>query len=308
MGVPGLNGIHTWNDGVALNDLSVWPRYRLLRIPGLHTRPEMEDTRDQPAGRLGEIARRAILRGKNLVYEGVLEARNQDELEQARDALLAAFTTTTEGRMSITRADGSDPFFYTARCTALDPPEELPDAAALHRSTYGYERAFTLGLRLSDPRFYSDPAKGPLQTGAVVPQAGTPLPWRLPVALIAPGAASGVVVVTNAGTAPADPVVEMHGPALTPAIVNDRLGLQVRLALSLAAGQFVRVDFRDRSLLLGGSEDVGALLDRDATTWWDDADLSQMGLQPGDNPLRYSADGLQDPAFATVTFNDAWWS
>src|SRR3954447_11985615 len=91
MAVPGLNGTHTWNDDVVLNDRTVWPRVKLNRIPGLHTLPELEDQRDLPVGAMGEIPRPSLTRGKSLVYEGTVEARTQVELEAFRSDLLQAF-------------------------------------------------------------------------------------------------------------------------------------------------------------------------------------------------------------------------
>lgn len=307
MSVPGLNGVHTWNGDVALND-TVWPHVRLSRIPGLHALPELEDQRDNPVGMMGELPRRSLSRGKTVVYEGTLEARSQAELDDFRSSLMQAFMVR-DSRMVIAPKSGAGVnYFFDARVTALDIPEEYPDVSTLRSQTLGFQRAFTLGLRLSDPRFYEIAVQGPFQTAVVVAQGGLALPWVFPVAIPDPGSASGAVNIVNGGTAPTPPLVEMWGPALNPGLVSDTVNEGLRLALSLAAGQFVQVDFRNRTLLLNGNEDVSGQIDRDRSTWWDqDTVDNPAGLIVGAQSLRYVADNLNDPAFARVSFNNAVW-
>jgi hypothetical protein len=300
--VPGLNGTHRWNDLVTLNDVSVFPRVRLRRIPGLHTLPEREDVRDLPVGRDGEIPRDSARRGKSVVYEGLVEAQNQTDLDDFRETLLEMFGDgTAEGRMVIApRSPFVGPtYFYNAAVMALDIPEEHP--ASARRISYGFERPFTLGLRMSNARFYKEPAKTDT-TAAITPSSGTSLPFILPVSLTPPDEASGTVIVENEGSAPTDFVVDLHGPSTNPFFANDTIGKRIRLPFEIPVNNFVRIDFRQRSVLLNGIDRVG--YDREATTWWD---RGSVGLRRGTNALRYGGDTIQDPAFAEITFNDAQW-
>lgn len=323
MPVPGLSGIHTVND-VALNDLTIWPRYRLTGIPGFKSLGDLEDARDLPAGRSREIPRAALRRGKAFTYQGIIEARSQPELDAGIDALMVACVPTEEQRFAITSllpalpadptlpVSGDNPLvtvpatWFMARITALDPPEQQPDATTLHGETYGYQRSFALGVRMSDARFFAEQAATPVLTAGITSVGGTPLPWTLPVTIAAPGSASGAASLAVGGNAPADPVIDLNGPSTNGGIYSDTLGVQIRYRLTLATGQFLRIDFRDRSALLNGTEDVGYLIDRDLTNWWDG---DTPGLLPGVvNSLRYVADTLEDPAFASITYNNAYWS
>lgn len=256
---------------------------------------------------MGEIPRRAVLRGKPVVYEGTVEARSQGELDTFHDALEKAFAVTAERQMVISPRPpfAGGPYFYTARVTALDIPEEHPEVEALRRQTLGYERQFTLGLRLSDPRFYASVLKT-YQTALLVPSSGLSLPWTLPVSLPAPGDSSASVTAINTGTAPVDPIVDLYGPGRALGIANDTIGVQLRTksTLQVAQGQFVRVNFRDRTLLLNGVDDVRSQLDRESTTWWDDP---MNGIISGSNVMRFIGENISDPAHAEITINDGLW-
>lgn len=305
--VPGLNGIHTWKGLVAINDLANWPRVKLINISGLQTLPELSDSRDMPAGRAGEIPRRSLRRGKSLVYSGRLEARSQAELDDFRFQLMSAFgDSTDEGRMDITPMTGftNPAMYYTARVMALDIPEEQPEKAALKRRTFGYERGFTLGVRLSDARFYEAATKNSV-TAALLPVGGLPLPWTLPVSIPAPGASSGAAVCTNDGNAPTEFVADMYGPGQDMGLINSTLGVAVWLKnLQLGATDFVRIDSKQRTLKLNGIADVRYALDRDRTSWWDG---DTPGLAKGINNLQIQGLNVIDPAHASITFSDAQW-
>lgn len=306
MPVPGLTGIHELGPGgPRLGDLTLWPRYRVVDIPGFRGLGDLEDQRDLPAGRNREIPRKAVRRGKTFTYQGVVEARNQDELNQAVDTLVAACAPTDELLISITPkrvAEGS--FTFMGQPTALDPPESLPDVTALGRPTYGYERTFALGIRMSDPRFIG-PTQPVVQTAGITNIGGTPLPWVLPIPIAAPGSSSGAATVTYAGTAPGDPVFNLYGPSTNPGIRSDTVNKELRWTLSLTVNDFLVVDFRDRSVLLNGTEDVSYLIDRGRSNWWD-GDVG--GLVAGTNSLVYVGDSLQDPAHANIVYAYYFWS
>jgi hypothetical protein len=306
MPVPGLSGIHTIGT-VALGDLSVWPRYRLLEIPGFKALNELEDNRDLPAGRSREIPRKALRRGKPFTYQGIIEARTQVELDAGIDALFSACVGTSEALITVSSrlTGGPAPFNYHGRVTALDIPESQPEASALNSVTYGHQRSFALGIRMSDARFFSiTPVV--LASAGITSASGTPLPWTLPVVIAAPLAFSGEISVPYIGTAPADPIFNLYGPAVNPGMQNITLGTEIRFNITLVDGQYINVDFRDRSAKLGGTEDIGRLIDRNRTNWWDG---DTHGLTPGTvNSLRYVADSLSNPAIAGLTYYDAYWS
>lgn len=304
MSIPGLNAAHQWRGLVWLNDKSSWPQVKLRRLPGFHTRPETQLQSDLPAGRMGELPRRSFKSGKSIVYEGNLRARDQASLESFRSELLAAFGDDDVGQMVITPYDlPGPPRFFNARVSALDIPEELPPDA--NRESYGYERPFTLGLRLHDPRFY-DYSEKEFSTAPMILDAGTSLPWTLPVVIASSGTSSGGMEVENEGTCPTPFEVDLYGPVTNPRLLNLTIDRQIAFKdLSIATGQFVRVNYFTGEILLNGTEDVSWRRDPLRTDWWDmDA---PDGLVAGINELRYTGDVISDPAIATIRYHDAFW-
>src|SRR3954463_11362306 len=88
-GPPGLGGIHRWTqgaNGLYLNNVDgsfsqpPFPRIELDRIAGLHSRPEVDDNRDQYTGEIGERPLPGLPRGKTVVYTGRFVARNLTDM------------------------------------------------------------------------------------------------------------------------------------------------------------------------------------------------------------------------------------
>ena len=164
--IPGLEGRFAWTPageeepavtlGLLRDDegREVWPRYRIRNIGGLMGGGDPEDNRDAPPGRLGEIARLSQRRGKSVTFSGAIQARTLLELREAEADLRAAFAAMTEGRMdatwhpSNTEFDAVPPKFFEARaltCEVVDVQE-----------AQGWERAFVIGLRMGDPRYFDE--------------------------------------------------------------------------------------------------------------------------------------------------------
>jgi hypothetical protein len=298
--VPGLNAVHVIN-GLRLNDkwdpdaneglgAPILPRIRVTKITGWNNRPEMEDRRDKLVGRpLRESFRRTQLEGKPITYEGIIEARNQVELESYQGEILAALSTVEELTINVEDYYSSDVFFYRGRITALDPPEEPPSS----RIRYPYSRTFTLGIYMADPRKYLlTPVVA--ETGVIpsdyLPGQGILLPFTPPVTLPAqPQQAPAptntdpnTLTVENEGTAPTDPVFEF--PTLTGASLifrNESIGTR-QLAFVGISGSLGVVDFDMRTYTIGGVDQVSRL-DFSGSDWWDPG---IDGLRAGTNFLR----------------------
>jgi hypothetical protein len=309
--VPGLEARHTWDGVVTLNDPDVWPQYRLKRIDGLHSLADVEDHRDAATARRGEIERRAVRRGKTMVYVGRIVGRSIPELEMAGAALRHAFEPVVRKQMVITPHPSFAPVLlpgvqygpltFEARPLGLEIPEELVTPRG--RASYGYERPFTLNLRMPDPRFYQTTQLGPFETSLLASGTGQSLPWQFPVTLSAPGSSSGTVAVDNTGDVDADPIIDVYGPVTNPEVRNDTLDKDLIFQdITVAAGSFLRVNFRDRTVLLDGVSDFRGKLNLEVSDWWD---TDVPGLTPGLNTIRFRGENAADPARAVITFYPA---
>lgn len=285
--IPGLDATHSWDGGaIVLNDKTVWPRFVVREIPGLHSLPDKEDRRDLPIARpYREITRKSYRRGKALVYQGKIMARTYQELDQAIADMTEAFADTGDKVMTITPYGGGQVYQYYAEATALDIPEDLPDSR--NKTTYGFERRFTLGLRMSDARFYELEENEEASPAGSTSEGGVILPATLPAVSVSEVTIAGVVEV-DAGAVAVDPEIDIIGPAENPIVKSDTLDRQLAFDLALIEGQILTLDFYNRSIVSQGV-DFRATRDDPNSDWWDGG---VHGLAPGINQLSVSSGSL----------------
>ncbi len=314
--VPGLEATHTWNGQVALNsNQGGMPRFRLDRIGGLHSLPDIEDNREPAQGRIGERAWPSLFRGRTVTYEGRIFAATLNDLRVAESDLKAAFGTTAEGQMVINYAPGYAPgagfaFFYHARCVQLEIPDE--QAVAPYALPTPFQRPFVVALRMSDPRFYRSQLQtyntGSLGTGGI---GGIIPPITPPIVLVAAGL-GGSAVVTNGGNAPTDPVITLvpggttQGPNLTNQTIDKKLQFKDALTIEAGINGDIVIDFKQRTIQeirgTGPPIDLRYQLDIPNSTWWDEG---VPGLVPGQNTIIYNGTAIEDPAYAEIRFYNA---
>ena len=112
----------------------------------------------------------------------------------------------------------------------------------------------------------------------------------------------GATTVTTIGDALCPPILRLFGPCTNPKIENvtdpDEEGRAKRLAfnITLAAGEFLEVDVRERTVKLNGNprRDRYATLDFPESRWWT--------LQPGANLVRYFPDVFAGASRAEIAF------
>lgn len=113
---------------------------------------------------------------------------------------------------------------------------------------------------------------------------------------------TGSVDVVNAGTADVYPLVRLYGPCEGPVLVHEEQdrALVFDDAFTIAAGDFVEVDFRAHRVLYNGNpadSRYNALAFPD-TKWW--------ALQQGSQRIRYQPVDFSSPAQAVIEWRDAW--
>jgi len=112
----------------------------------------------------------------------------------------------------------------------------------------------------------------------------------------------GATIVTTVGNALCPPILRLFGPCVNPRIENvadlDEFGAAKRLAfnITLAAGDYLEVDVRERTVLLNGlrTQNRYSTLDFATSTWWT--------LQPGQNLVRYFPQTFSGDARAVIAF------
>lgn len=111
----------------------------------------------------------------------------------------------------------------------------------------------------------------------------------------------GATTVTNDGNINAYPILRLYGPCTGPNIENQTQGKTLELpGLEVAAGDYIEIDTRNRTIRLLGDADQSrySFLDFDTSAWW--------SLDPGDNDLRYYPTSFTAGAEAEIIFRSVW--
>lgn len=299
--VPKLGARHQWAGGVTLGNPTVRPVYRIRSIGGLGSLGEREDHRDAASGRLGEIPRRSVRRGKTLTYSGVIVADTLPMLRDAEGALMAAFAATGPQRMDIlTPQDPAVPaMFFWAESMACD----VVDQHTLDGIYSEWQRDYVIALRMADPRVYVA-AQTSVVSGGSVP-SGVLLPQTPPFTIPAQSGVLGAATVANPGRAPVDPVIDASGPFTGLTVTDLTRNVKVSLpGVTVPSGSWVRLDFQARQALLEGTVDVTGLVDFAGSSWWG---TDVEGLPGAATTTVRAAATNGQPVAVTVAFNPAEW-
>lgn len=286
LGAYGIEARHTFGN-VTLNNLSAFPFYKLDAkegILGLTDMPDSDEAVDAGYSRTGEVPRTAFLRGKTVTYSGRIVATTPQSLAVARSQLITACASRAVQRVDvIPHSDyASGAQFFEGRAISCLIPDRVPSPSAMPTP---FQRPFVIAFRLYDPRIY-DAAPLVAESGAIVASAAT-------------------ATFNNPGSAPTEPVIEIHGPITNPTVENTTQSRKVVFQnITVVQGDFLEVDFANRTVKKNGIDDFRIKLNRLSTNWWD---AGINGLEPGTNSLKLTGTSFTAPAKIVVRFYAALW-
>ncbi|WP_431980796.1 phage distal tail protein [Streptomyces qinglanensis] len=165
------------------------------------------------------------------------------------------------------------------------------------------EPSGSLVWECSDPRRYSVTES---RTRVGLPESEPGLDWagglEWPLDW-GPAGSTGSVTATNAGDAPAHPVVEFRGPVVRPAVVQTERGLVLEYGLTLAERDTLTVDCAAGTVMLNGSASRLYAATRSSVP------EQTFTVEPGSTPMSFRADmSAYDPrASVTVRWRNAFW-
>ena len=261
-GVPGLEGRHVYR-GFTLQGYHTvrMPCARVRKITGLHGRADSDDNREPLRGAPGERVLPSHMRGRTVIYEGVLQGRTLTELRQLAWGMRGAFGATTgEDWMHVTTPRGGVGWYALMRPIDLSIDDE--QTMGEQQLPSPWQRPFTLTMRASKPYWASDP-----------PQADS-------------GLSSGTILTRfNEGNYPADPIITMSSMGET--VVAERVGGPEPRKLTFSnldsMGGVVSLDFGARTMFTSLGGDAGRRLVMAQSNWWDDG---ATGMRVGQNDIR----------------------
>ncbi|KUL23228.1 phage tail domain-containing protein [Streptomyces regalis] len=150
-----------------------------------------------------------------------------------------------------------------------------------------------------DPRYYADFEQGTQLRLGWLSGGGFTAPVQAPIRVTSgsPNGQNRPGWVTNGGAIDAHPVITVHGPCANPVITHVGTGRSVDLPVTLAAGQWIRIDTRPSRISVtrenGGTAPTTSRLDT-------------FVLPPGRSEIRWTASDPTATARLTVAWRDAY--
>lgn len=265
-GVLGIEALWTWDDALLLNDQTAADHFHISKVTGLLGGADHEDPRAKKVGRIGENVYPTSPGGVTVVLEGELRSQTLPGLRSFGRALRGAFADLRAERpMDIA------PHVDLGGPTGRFHARQLPDGLTLDdiQQTTRWSRKATLGLRLSDPRVYF--------SALAVDVTGDP------------------AIVTNPGSAPADPILILAGASGNVTVDN---GTNTLSFTGVPSGTLI-IDFAARTARIFGGDNVQLVVaDSD---WWDSF---VDGIPAGATSLAINQTGATS---VQVTFTPADW-
>jgi hypothetical protein len=226
----------------------------------------------------------ATLYGPRVIdLAGTALAPDRLTMLDAKDRLAAVLDPRVLGVLEVTEA-------HLVRHAHVRHASE-PKAADVNSRSFRW----SLQLVAPDPLRYA-------RAGTTVATLEPDLPGGLippitPPVMLAQVSAGGLASVTNAGNHDSLPLLTITGPVTDPTVENITTGERARLQLTVAAGDTLELDSRNRSVLLNGTANRrGALL----------AGSAFPRIIPGVNAIRFSGSAGAGGSKLTVTHRSAW--
>lgn len=166
------------------------------------------------------------------------------------------------------------------------------------RITQRVPKAFLAALVAEDPRIVSQAIHTQSVLAGAISSSGEGFPLDFPLDFNEISGTAGSISATNAGNGDAIPWFTVTGPITNPRLVNNTTGKELRLIYTLASGETLIVDGRDRSIKLNGVVDRYSALDFANSEWWT--------LQPGANDVRLLSTAYSAPAALAISWRDTW--
>lgn len=237
----------------------------------------------------GEDDRTKYLGARAVVLQGTVVATAGSSRSDVLDRLRGFLNPRRRPWLYFVAEDGGDERRIRLVADQHAAPFERPGSAEV-----------TVGWRAPDG--VAEAVDVTLETASATPdvEAGRSYPRTYP--LVYPDSSPvGSVLVTNPGTAHVYPVLELYGPATDPVVANLTTGQVFAFdGIELAAGDFLELDTREKTVRLNGLETASryGFVDFAVSEW--------IELAPGDNLVRYYPAAFDEGAEARVRFRAAW--
>ena len=143
----GIEAIFSYN-GLIMNDLSVFDKYRVMSIDGIAD-PDIRDNREDKPGEDGEDSYNSYYSGRTIVLRVRVEAYELKKLRDMEEALRTAFANMEEKPLYfLTESPEKNHYIMCKKSASLTKEEDVENL------NFRHFREWQITLRASDPRFY----------------------------------------------------------------------------------------------------------------------------------------------------------
>lgn len=271
----GLEAVFNYN-GLIMNDLTVFDKYRVMSIDGLAD-PDIRDNREDKPGEDGEDSYDSYYSGRTIVLRVRVEAYELKKLRDMEEALRSAFVTMEELPLHFLTNDPTKNHYIMCKKSAALTKEE--DVQNLN---FRHFREWQITLRASDPRFYRSIKKTDEATGAD----------------------NYNLNAINNGNYTTYPLIKIFGPIGAIELINEDArepfnNIKFNSNIALGAGDFYSINIEKRTVTNANGEN--RLSDLDPASGW-------LKLYSGNNRLAFSAatSGSSATSSAGASYSLEW--
>ena len=191
-------------------------------------------------------------------------------------------TNQEEQQITITLANGRQVSIF-AVCLGLNF-KITPDSPLASQFSAQFEASYP---------FLVSPSESSQSTGLTSGGGGTVPPPQMPMALTSD--TGGKIYIVNNGNGVYYPTARISETVTNPALKNYTTGKEIRFNITLAAGEYIEIDFKRKTVTDQTGANKYSIVSGD---WW--------YLQPGTNEIRFLADTYNASAQATLRYRDSW--
>lgn len=269
---PAVAGTYTFdNDNVTIESLA-----------GLNPPPIRADEKARPLQHGGTVYAQ-YFSPRPLSIQGAVYGSSESDLQDRLDSLNKYFQpAASEATLTINNR--------IIFCRPVSAPVYEFSAGQLNWVKYQIQ------LKASDPIIYSSNLKSssinlPTATGGFSFLLSFPLAFGT----VSTG---GLYTANNAGNIAVYPsLVKIYGPVDNPQLKNVTTGELIKLNISVVSGNYLELDFKNKTIMLNGTASRYSYLDS-SSKWFQ--------MKPGDNEIRYTANTYQAGSYCQFQFRDGW--
>lgn len=275
-------------NGLILNESDSF-LYHVDQINGIAGSPAIREARENKSASNGQHDYGQLLAERLITMHGELLAHSATERDLARQILSNAFITDGQYRWLKWQVSGD--YAKQVYCKVL----ELSFPEAFYKNS-PYLREFIINFIAADPLIYSQTEN--IDTIYIPSATGGRSYAKTYAKAYGTIQTGGKATLNNLGNFDSLPTIRLYGPLTIPKIRNNSDGAkEIQIDTTVAAGDYLEVDFTDHTIMLNGTTSRYNYLNSNSQ-WW--------VIKAGNNDIEFRDSGGDTDGYAQITWRSAW--